>query len=94
MDSLVRIVLLVFIDDAGVVDSPARAIADRSRGLCVQREPPEPRIGTEHLLPVSTPTDIELALRSLLPLQILDRRVILQDELQVELNEICQCANQ
>mmetsp|Transcript_15947 Transcript_15947/g.47884 ORF Transcript_15947/g.47884 Transcript_15947/m.47884 type:complete len:206 (+) Transcript_15947:67-684(+) len=56
--------------------------------------PPKPLVGAEDLLPISSAADVELALGALLALQVLNRRVVLEDKLHVEPDEVRQGAEQ
>jgi len=60
----------------------------------VHWEPPQPGLGSEDLLPISTAANVELALGSFLALEILDSGVVFQHELRVELDEVGKRAKQ
>jgi len=60
----------------------------------MQRKPPQPLVRTKHLFPIPSLANIEFTLCALLALKILDRRVVVKDKFDVELNEVRQRAQQ
>mmetsp|Transcript_57001 Transcript_57001/g.185253 ORF Transcript_57001/g.185253 Transcript_57001/m.185253 type:complete len:210 (-) Transcript_57001:533-1162(-) len=80
--------LLVLVNYPGVVHPPTNTIANGSGGLCVHRQPPQIAVVAKDLLPIPAAADVEFARRTLLTLEVLDGRIVFENQLHVELDEV------